>query len=82
VNAGEAIIINHAVMHGATPNMSEGLRIAAVMAIRSISSDWVYHYLQPGNPHNKIEKYSVSLETFINLQKDGRPAKSKISLDM
>lgn len=79
VNAGEAIVINHAVMHGATPNMSQGLRIAAVMAIRSKSSDWIYHYLQPGESYDKIEKYGVSLETFINLQKDGRPAKSNFT---
>lgn len=73
VKAGEAIIINHSVMHGATPNMSDGLRIAAVMAIRSKGSKWIYHYLEPGSSYDKIEKYNVNLDTFIKLQKDGRP---------
>jgi hypothetical protein len=73
VKAGEAIIINHATVHGATPNLANELRIAAVMAIRSVASDWIYHYLEPGASYDKIEKYSVDLDAFINLKKDGRP---------
>lgn len=77
VKAGDAIIINHSVMHGATPNFSEGLRIAAVMAIRSKGSEWIYHYLERGAPFDKIEKYKVNLDTFVSLEKDGRPTKAQ-----
>jgi ectoine hydroxylase-related dioxygenase (phytanoyl-CoA dioxygenase family) len=73
VKAGEAIVINHATVHGATPNLSKELRIASVMAIRSAKSDWIYHYMEPGASNDKIERYSVNLDTFIHLEKDGRP---------
>lgn len=78
VSAGEAIVINHATVHGATPNYSNGPRVAAVMAIRSAESEWIYHYLEPGAPYDKIEQYSVNLDTFVNLQKDGRPEKGTL----
>ncbi len=77
VRAGEAIIINHAVVHGATANLSDSPRIAAVMAIRSAASDLLYYYLEPGAPRDKIEKYSFDLEAFFHLKKDGRPDASR-----
>ena len=73
VKKGEAVFINHAVVHGATPNLSASPRIAAVLALRSIGSDWIYHYLERGAPYNQIEKYEVTLDTFITLEKDERP---------
>jgi Phytanoyl-CoA dioxygenase (PhyH) len=77
VNAGEAIVINHAVMHGATPNLSGKPRAAAVMAIRSAGSDWIFHYWEKGAPNDKIEKYLFDLDTFVNLKKDGKPENGK-----
>ena len=77
VKKGDAILINHAVVHGATPNLSGGPRIAAVMAIRTAGSDWIYHYLEKGAPYDKIEKYEVNLETFVHLGKDERPGHAK-----
>lgn len=79
VKRGEAIIINHAVVHGATPNLSNGPRIAAVMAIRSAESNWIYHYLEPGAKYDRIERYDVTLNTFIHLKKDGRPDFAKFT---
>lgn len=78
VKAGEAIVINHAVMHGATPNLSNGPRVAAVIAIRSEESDWIYHYWEPGAPRDKIEKYSFDLDAFLNLKRDSRPENAKL----
>lgn len=77
VKKGEAILINHSVVHGATPNLSKSPRIAAVLAIRTAGSDWIYHYLERGAAYDKIEKYEVDLETFITLEKDGRPKTGK-----
>ena len=65
-------------MHGATPNLSNGPRIAAVMAIRTAGSDWIYHYLEKGAENDQIEKYEVNLETFITLGKDSRPTHAKL----
>ena len=78
VKKGEAILINHATVHGATPNLSNGPRIAAVMAIRTTGSEWIYHYLEKGAPFDKIEKFEVDLETFIHLEKDKRPAGGRL----
>jgi ectoine hydroxylase-related dioxygenase (phytanoyl-CoA dioxygenase family) len=75
VYAGEAIVINHATIHGATPNLTAQPRVAAVMAIRSAASDWIYHYIQPDAPFDKIEKYSLDLHAFAHLKKDGQPEK-------
>jgi len=79
VKKGEAIFINHAVVHGATPNLSNSPRVAAVLALRSAGSDWIYHYLERGAAHDKIEKYEVTLETFITLEKDERPKHAKLT---
>ncbi|MBS1618764.1 MAG: phytanoyl-CoA dioxygenase family protein [Bacteroidetes bacterium] len=76
VRAGEAIIINHAVIHGATANLSNHPRIAAVMAIRSAASELLYYYMEPDAPRDKIEKYAFDLDTFFHLKKDGRPDES------
>ncbi|MBS1593791.1 MAG: phytanoyl-CoA dioxygenase family protein [Bacteroidetes bacterium] len=77
VQAGEAIVINHAVMHGATPNLSGGPRMAAVMAIRSAGSELIFHYLEPGAPTDRIEQYSFDMDTFFHLKRDGRPDESR-----
>lgn len=77
VRAGEAILINHAVVHGATANLSDHPRIAAVMAIRSAASDLLYYYMEPGAPSDRIEKYRFDLDTFFHLKKDGRPDESR-----
>jgi ectoine hydroxylase-related dioxygenase (phytanoyl-CoA dioxygenase family) len=79
VKKGEAIFINHAVVHGATPNLSESPRIAAVLALRSAGSEWIYHYLERGAPHNQIEKYEVTLDSFITLEKDQRPKHARFA---
>jgi hypothetical protein len=78
VKAGEAIVINHAVMHGATPNLSNQPRVAAVIALRSEGSEWIYHYWEPDASTNKIEKYNFDLDTFIHLKKDSRPENGKL----
>jgi hypothetical protein len=78
VKAGEAIVINHALMHGATPNLSDQPRVAAVIAIRSEQSDWIFHYWEPGTYIDQIEKYSFDIDTFIHLKKDSRPEKGKL----
>lgn len=78
VKKGDAIFINHAVVHGATPNLSKSPRVAAVLALRSAGSDWIYHYMERGSPHNQIEKYEVTLETFMTLEKDERPKHARL----
>jgi hypothetical protein len=77
VKKGEAVLINHALLHGSTTNLSGAPRIAAVMAIRTAGSDWIYHYLERGESPDKIEKYEVDLETFINLARDTRPTHAR-----
>jgi hypothetical protein len=77
VRKGEAIFINHAVVHGATNNLSNAPRVAVTMAIRSVGSDWVFHYMAPDVTPPIIEKYEVALDTFIHLKKDGFPDMGK-----
>jgi len=70
---GDCIILNHACIHGSYPNLSRQTRIAAILAIIPEDAS-IYHYFLPdGNPDNKVEKYAMTLNDFINLKGGQRP---------
>ena len=78
VKKGEAILINHAVVHGATANLAKTPRVAAVMAIKSKGAQWMFHYLERGGAWDKIEQYAVTKHSFTNMEKGQRPPDSKL----
>lgn len=73
VRAGQAIILNNKLIHGAHINRSNEERIAVVMAIKSKEAKWVNHYLENGDISNAIEQYDIDTYSFANTIKNQRP---------
>jgi ectoine hydroxylase-related dioxygenase (phytanoyl-CoA dioxygenase family) len=78
LKAGEAVFLNHNTVHGATSNLSNNERIAAVLAIKSKEAPWIFYYWEPGTPVDSVELYSISPESFSRLVKNQRPAHGKL----
>jgi hypothetical protein len=73
VKAGQAIVLNHKMIHGATANHSNQERIAALIAIKSKAAKWRFLYLEPGNSNDQIEDYRLDAHSFATLIKNQRP---------
>lgn len=74
--AGQTIIFDNKLVHGATPNFSGKERIASVLSIKSKPANWNFFYLQPGERSNKIEQYVIDYQSFAAMKKNGRPEKA------
>lgn len=70
---GEVVILNHACIHASYPNLSGQTRIAAILAMIPKGASISHYFLPDGNPVNKVEKYAMTLEDFINLKGGQRP---------
>jgi hypothetical protein len=73
VKAGQAIVLNNKLIHGASANQTDVERLAVVMAIKSKAAAWTFHYLEPGKDFTEIEKYAIDLQAFASLEKNQRP---------
>ena len=71
---GECVVLNHACIHASYPNSSGQNRIAAILAIVPKEAQIFHYFLPDGNPQNKVEKYAMTLNDFINLKSGQRPA--------
>ena len=69
---GEGFLINHAVIHGSSENISSNSRVAVVLGIYSKNAQ-LTHYFKPKINENLIEKYHIGIEDMINLEKDRSP---------
>jgi hypothetical protein len=77
VKAGQAIFLNHKLIHGATANHSQEERIAAIVALKSKAAKWRFLYLEPGDPHDRIEAYRLDSRSFASLIKNQRPTEAE-----
>ena len=71
---GEAVIFNNSVIHGATENLSNHIRLAATLLICSEEAEWLLYYKEENAPSEMVEKYYLNLDTFISMHKGGRPS--------
>ncbi|MBS1618762.1 MAG: phytanoyl-CoA dioxygenase family protein [Bacteroidetes bacterium] len=69
---GECVVINHAVIHGSSANLTGQPRVAIIMGFCSAGTDMYYHYMPDGD-HTRIEKYRMREEDFYHFKPDGRP---------
>ncbi len=70
---GECVVLNHACIHSSYPNLSEKIRVAAIMAIIPQDAEILHYFLPDGNPENEVEKYTMTLQDFITLKVGQRP---------
>lgn len=73
VKAGQAIILNNKLIHGASANQTEEERIAIVMAIKSQAASWSFHYMDPMTEVKQIEQFRIDTLSFAQMKKNQRP---------
>ena len=76
---GEAVIFSNATIHGATENLSPNVRLAATLLICSAPAQWLFYYRDKDQPDGEIEKYHLTLEEFVAMQKTGKPSALALS---
>jgi ectoine hydroxylase-related dioxygenase (phytanoyl-CoA dioxygenase family) len=70
---GDCVILNHACIHSSYPNLSNKIRVAAIMAMIPDAADIRHYFLPNGNPENEVEEYTMTLQDFITLKVGHRP---------
>jgi len=75
---GECVVLNHACIHASYPNLSEQVRVAAILAMVPEDAEILHYFLPEGNPKNKVEKYAMTLTDFVNLKGGERPANATL----
>lgn len=75
LKAGQGVLFNNKLIHGAFSNLSDEKRIAAVTAVKSANCKWVYYHK---NGSGKIEKYLMTYEDYTRHQCGKRPTGKKI----
>ena len=71
IKAGQAIVLDNKLIHGATPNFSNTERLAVIYAVKSEESPWCFYYKE--NESNNVEKFHFDKEAFANLVKNQKP---------
>lgn len=63
MRAGQALIFNHKLLHGSTPNQSSTERIAVISALKPKEAEWFYfEYLEA---EQKVFKYAADLDFYL-----------------
>ena len=75
---GECVILNHAVIHGSSENLTGQPRVAVILGMCTSGCDIFYHYMPEGNPANGIEKYLMQPDMYYDLQANGKPNRGKL----
>jgi hypothetical protein len=75
---GECVVINHAVLHGSSMNLTGEPRVAVILGMCSAPAD-ISYYLMPDNDCSKIEEYRMKSEDYYYFNQDGRPTNAKLT---
>lgn len=72
LRAGQVVIFDTKLIHGAYPNRFKNSRTAIVSAIKSEHCEWYYYYL-PQDEGAMVEKYVITHEGYVTHRKGMRP---------
>lgn len=75
---GDCVVLNHACIHASYPNVSNKVRVAAILAMVPEEAEIVHYFLPDGNDKNEVEEYSMALEDFVNLKGGQRPQRARL----
>jgi len=70
---GEAVVFSNATIHGATENLTDGIRLAATLLVCSAQAEWILYYQDKDKKSDKVEKHQLNLDSFISFSKNGMP---------
>lgn len=66
MQAGDAIVFNHRIVHASKPNQSDAFRPAVIIAFTSKDSTLIHAYLKPDKQRDTLQKYLVD-EAFFDV---------------
>ncbi len=75
---GDCVVLNHACIHASYPNLSNHIRVAAIIAMVPQDAEIVHYFLPDGNELNEVEEYAMSLQDFVTLKGGQRPANARL----
>jgi len=61
---GQAFILNHAVIHGSSPNLTDKERLVIAYALAPKDAPLMYYYKDKKRSNNKVEKFSMPDDFF------------------
>jgi len=64
MKAGQAFILNHAVIHGSSPNTTNKERLVVAYGIAPKEAKLLFYYKNPGDNTDKIEKFEMPDDFF------------------
>jgi ectoine hydroxylase-related dioxygenase (phytanoyl-CoA dioxygenase family) len=70
---GDCVVLNHACIHASYPNLTNRVRVAAILAMVPAEASIVHYFLPEGNESNEVEEYAMTLQDFVNLKSGQRP---------
>lgn len=73
LRAGQGVLFDNKLIHGAYANRSDNSRTALVSAIKSKYCEWHYYYLPQDEVGAMVEKYAMTHEGYVNHRKGMRP---------
>jgi hypothetical protein len=76
--SGECVVFHHSIIHASRKNRSGAPRISCVIAGYPNDADLYHYFWEPGSSNDRIEKYQVCNDSFLDLRNDCRPPHSKL----
>lgn len=64
MRAGQAFVLNHAVIHASAPNLTEGERLAIAYGLVPQEARLMYYHKEPGATDDRVEKFSMPDDFF------------------
>ena len=64
MKAGQAFILNHAVIHGSSPNLTNKERLVVAYGIAPKDAPLVFYHKEAGDPSDRIEKFDMPNDFF------------------
>jgi hypothetical protein len=65
MKAGQALVINHAIIHGSSPNLSAKERLVIAYGITCKDAKLLFYHMEPKSKDNFVEKFDMPDDFFL-----------------
>ena len=73
LNPGDVVAWDHRVIHGSLTNVSDKIRLAAVVNMRPAESEFLLFYTKPGQDSKEVEVYTPEKDFFVTYDSVNHP---------
>jgi|SRR5690554_21823 len=74
---GECLVFHNSLIHGSSKNTSNHARVTCLATLCPKEADLVHYYWRKDLAKDKVEKYSITTKSLIEMKKDSRPPHAK-----